>query len=306
MGEKTMDLQSVADILIKKDLENEALYFVRKKKEGYISYSPEVEPDIFGILCEYIKTYIDGFKEHDQVEFNPTGYRDGTIETCEVEYVGNFEEVIESLDNGNVEDAEEEADNFSFYCLSLEDSEGNQIKIFRRVTKFKRLYSKGLIAAFQGNKLNRIDSKMLGLDGQVDLIEFNGEIAILNHIALERIFRLNEQFVNKAQTAIDHIRHADKIVNMDLFEEDCMNDLRIQKVLTKMLKEENDLEKCFDNFNNVIETIDLFDLQIEVQTSPRESIIYEHKNQLMDIIRLARDSYYMSLIKEKPGIDDKI
>lgn len=301
-----MDLQRVSDILIKKDLVNEALYFVRKKKEGYISYSPEVEPDIFGILCEYIKTYIDSFKEHEQVEFNPTGYRDGTIETCEVEYVGNFEEVLESLDNGNVEDAEEEADNFSFYCLSLEDSEGNIIKIFRRVTKFKRLYSKGLIAAFQGNKLNRIDSKMLGLDGQVDLIEFEGEIAILSHIALERIFRLNEQFVNKAQAAIDHIRRADKIVNMDLFEEDCMNDQRIQKVLTKMLKEENDLEKCFDNFNNVVETIDLFDLPVEVQTFPREGIIYEHKRQLMDIIRLARDSYYMSLIKEKPGIDDKI
>ncbi|WP_024295645.1 Kiwa anti-phage protein KwaB-like domain-containing protein [Lacrimispora indolis] len=300
-----MNLHRVSELLIKNDL-TQALYFVRKKKEGYISYSPEVDPTIFGTLREYIRSYIEDFQEYEQVEFNPTGYRDGTIETCNIDYVGNFEEVIGSLDIGNVEDAEEEADNFSFYCLSLEDNEGNSIKLFRRVTKFKRLYSKGLIAAFHGNMLNRIDSKMLGLDGQIDIIVFEDEIAILSHVALERIFRLNEQFVNKAQTAIDRIRCADKIINMDLFEEDCMNDMRIQKVLTKMLKEENDLENCFDNFSNVVETIELFELQVEIQAVPREGIIYEHKGQLMDIIRLARDSYYMSLIKEKPGIDNKI
>lgn len=300
-----MDLQRVSEFLIKNDL-TQALYFVRKKKEGYISYSPEVDPAIFGTLREYIKSYIDDFQEYEQVEFNPTGYRDGTIETCDIDYVGNFGEVMESLDIGNIEDAEEEADNFSFYCLSLEDNEGNHIKLFRRVTKFKRLYSKGLIAAFHGNTLNRIDSKMLGLDGQIDLIVYEDEIAILSHVALERIFRLDEQFVNKAQTAIDRIRRADKIINMDLFEDDCMNDVRIQKVLTKMLREENDLENCFDNFSNVVETIELFELPVEIQTVPREGIIYEHKCQLMDIIRLARDSYYMSLIKEKPGIDNKI
>lgn len=66
------------------------------------------------------------------------------------------------------------------------------------------------------------------------------------------------------------------------------------------------MENCFDNFSNVVETIELFELQVEIQAVPREGIIYEHKGQLMDIIRLARDSYYMSLIKEKPGIDNKI
>lgn len=300
-----MDLRHITEIL-RKDGLIEALYFVRKSKDGYFSYSPEVDPDIYNTLHDYVIKYLEGFFEYEQIEFNPTGYRDGTIEICDTDYVGNFNEVLESLDGGNVEEIEEEADNFSFYCLNIQDDEGNTVRLFRRVTKFKRLYSKGVIAAFRGNRLNRIDSKMLGLDGEVDIIVFENEIAILSHISLERIFRLDEQFVNKAQTAIDQIRVTNKIINMDLFEEDCMNDMRIQKVLTKMLKEGNDLETCFDNFNNVAETIDLFDLPIEIQTSPREGIIYEHKGQLMDIIRLARDSYYRSLIGEKPGIDNKI
>lgn len=300
-----MDLRCISEILRKDEL-TEALYFVRKRKDGYFSYSPEVDQDIYYILHDYVIKYLESFFEYEQIEFNPTGYRDGTIEICDIDYVGNFNEVLESLDGGNIEGVEEEADNFSFYCLSVQDDVGNTVRLFRRVTKFKRLYSKGVIAAFHGNRLNRMDSKMLGLDGEIDLIAFESEIAILSHISLERIFRLDEQFVSKAQNAIDQIRVTNKIVNMDLFEEDCMNDMRIQKVLTKMLKEGNDLESCFDNFNNVIQTIDLFDLPIEVQTSPREGIIYEHKGQLMDIIRLARDSYYRSLIGEKPGIDNKI
>ena len=300
-----MDLNRITKILEKDEL-TEALYFVRKRKEGYFSYSPEVDRDIYNTLHNYMIKYLNGFLEYEQIEFNPTGYRDGTVETCDTDYVGNFNEVINSLNEGNIEGIEEEADNFSFYCLSIQDTEGNIVRLFRRVTKFKRLYSKGIIAAFHGNRLNKMDSKMLGLDGEIDIIVFDNEIAILNHISLERIFRLDEQFENQAQNAIEQIRATNKVVNMDLFEEDCMNDMRIQKILTKMLKEGNDLERCFDNFNNVVETIDLFGLPIEVQTSPREGIIYEHKGQLMDIIRLARDSYYRSLIGEKPGIDNKI
>lgn len=300
-----MDLNGVCEILSENNLEI-TLYFVRKRRDGYISYSPEVDQTIYTTLLRCIKEYIANYITYEQVEFNPTGYRDGTIEICNYNYVGNYEEVLNCFDGGNIENVEDEAENFSFYCLKIENNAGYELKLFRRVTKFKRLYSKGVIAAFQGNRLNRIDSKMLGLDGQIDLIVFENEIAVLSHVALERIFRLDDQFENKAQDAVNLIRNTNKIINMDVFEEDCMNDMRIRKILTKMLSESNNLETCFDNFANVQETIDLFELDIETQTAPNEGIIYEHKGQLMDILRLARDSYYRSLIGEKPGIDNKI
>jgi hypothetical protein len=71
-----------------------------------------------------------------------------------------------------------------------------------------------------------------------------------------------------------------------------------------MLKDGDELNSCFDNFDNVVETIELFELDIDFQRTPTEAIIYEDKKQLMDILRLARDSYYRSLIKERPGIDN--
>lgn len=300
-----MDLARVIEILNKNEL-NKVLYFTRKTKNKYISYSPEVNQIIINELLTYTRSYLSNYLDFDCIDFNPTGYRDGTIEECNVDYVGNFEEVIESFDDGNIEDLVNQVENFNFYCIKVEDDDDNKIYLFRRVTKFKRLYSKGILAAFQGNQLNKIDSKILGIDGEIDLIVYNNEILTLNHIALERIFRLEDQFSTKAQEAIDCIRNANKIVNFDDFEEDCLSDLRLRKVLTKMLSEGNELAQCFDNFDNIIETINIFDLEIEVQNSPTESIIYEDKKQVMDILRLARDSYYRSLIREKPGIDNKI
>ena len=299
-----MDLKMLSEILEREDL-TKTLYFTRKTRDDYISYSPEVDGGVLNELIGHINKYLESYVDYEQIDFNPTGYRDGTIEICDLEYVGNFDDVINSFDAGNIDGVEDEADNFSFYCINI-DYEDINIKLFRRVTKFKRLYSKGIVAAFQGNRLNKIEDKMLGLDGNVDLIVYNNQIAILSHISLERIFRMDLQFSVKANEAIECIRNSNKIVNFDIFEEDCLNDLKIQKVLTKMLKEGNELETCFDNFDNIVETISLFELEIEIQNAPSEGIIYEDKKQIMDILRLARDSYYRSLIREIPGIDNKI
>ena len=84
-----------------------------------------------------------------------------------------------------------------------------------------------------------------------------------------------------------------------------MNDSNIRKILTKMQNENNNLERCFDNFDNIVETIDIFQLPININEEEK-SIIYEDKTQIRDILRLARDSYYKSIIQEKPGIDNKI
>lgn len=305
-GDGNMNLEEIKQILCREDLEK-ILHFTRKTRSHYISYSPEVEETIFDDLLLHINRYLEPFIGMEQIEFNPTGYRDDTIETCDLDYLGNYQEVISSFDVGNVENIEDEADNFSFYCIDVKARElGINVKFFRRVTKFKRLYSKGLLAAFQGNRLNKVKDKMLGLDGNIDLIIYNEEVAILNHTSLERIFRLEDQYLSKAAEAIECLRASSKIVNFEEFEDDCMNDLRVRKVLTRMLGEEASLYCCFDNFDNVVDTINIFGLDIEIQRSPVQRIIYEDKRQVMDILRLARDSYYRSLVRERHGIDNKI
>ena len=280
------------------------LYFCEKNKDIYETVCPEVSKEIFKLL---IQNAIDNISKRGQdefIEYNPTGVREGTLELCGIDYVGNYNEVINSFNAQNIEIDKEKIERFSFYCINIGE-ENKNVKIFRRLTKFKKLSAQGFLGVFQGNQLNKIDSQILGIDGDIDLIVFNKEILVLNHISLERIFKIEEQYEKKSRETMDCLRNTGKIENFDEFEEDCMNSLLTRKILTKMQSEDNDLSKCFDNFENIEKTIDMFELPINVNKESK-SIIYENKDQIKDILLLARDSYYRSLIQETPGIDNKV
>ena len=67
------------------------------------------------------------------------------------------------------------------------------------------------------------------------------------------------------------------------------------------------LDHCFENFENVKKAINIFELDIKTsRQGDKETVVYENKNQLMDMVRLIRDSYYKSIIRERPGVDDSI
>lgn len=298
-----MNLEEVVNIL-RDENNSKELYFCEKNKDVYEAVCPEVSTEIFEILIQNAIDSISKRGQDEWIEYNPIGFREGTLEICDVDYVGNYDEVINSFDSQNIEIDPEMIERFSFYCVSIGEEKKN-VKIFRRLTKFKKISNQGFLGIFQGNQLNRIDSQILGIDGDIDLIVYNNEIMVLNHISLERIFKIEEQYEKKSKETMDCLRSTGKIENFDAFEEDCMNNLLTRRILTKMQNEDNDLSKCFDNFENIVKTIDMFDLSLNTNTSSK-SIIYENKEQIKDILRLARDSYYRSLVQEKPGIDNKV
>lgn len=298
-----MNLNEVINILEDKKNSKE-LYFCEKNKDIYESVCPEVSEEIFKILIQNAVDSIGRKSEDEWIQYNPTGFREGTLEICSIDYVGNYEEVINSFSSENIEIEKEKIEKFSFYCVSVGE-ENKNVKIFRRLTKFKKISTHGFLGIFMGNQLNKIDSQILGIDGDIDLIVYNNEIVVLNHISLERIFKIEEQYEKKSKETIDCLRSTGKIENFDAFEEDCMNNLLTRKILTKMQSEDNDLSKCFDNFENIVTTIDMFELPLNVNMN-NKGIIYESKDQIRDILLLARDSYYRSLIQEKPGIDNKV
>lgn len=298
-----MNLKEVINIISNENNSRE-LYFCEKGKESYSAVCPEVSKDIFNILIQFSIDTINRRIEEEIIQYNPTGYREGTLEVCNIDYVGNFDEVVSSFNPGNIEIKDEEIEKFSFYCINIGRGDNN-VKIFRRLTKFRKLSTKGILGIFQGNQLNCIDNKILGIDGDIDLVIYKKEILVLSHISLERIFKIEEQYEKKSKETMEYLRKTGRIMNFDEFEEDCMNDMNIRKILTKMQNENNNLEKCFDNFDNIIKTIDIFELPININEEEK-NIIYENKSQIKDILRLARDSYYRSIIQEKPGIDNKI
>lgn len=306
-----MNIQKVIDILTREDTKTR-LYFTQKRGIRYLSYSPQIDDNLQITLKEFIIKYLNDYKDIEQIQFSPLGYREETIETCDIEYISNFESVINSYKEEivNREISADIINKLNFYCLVIEFNENGEnktIRFFRRVTKFKRISTKGIMGSIKGNRFSRLDASLLGIDGDIDIITFENRVLILNHISLERIFSISDQYLEKAQDAIDIIRKADRITNFDQFEEDALNDGRITRTLTKMLNEEERLEKCFENFPNVIYVIDLFNLEINIEKcNGIDKVVYEHKDQLMDIIRVVRDSYYNSIINNRKGIDDSL
>lgn len=250
------------------------------------------------------------FLSTEQIPYNPTGYRDGTIEFCETDYIENYGNVLESFQNPDNVETEIDPDDFIFYCLTIKNRVGIgkdfEIKFFRRVTKFKKLNSKGLVAYFSGNKLNRIEDKLIGLDSNVDLIVYNNEILILSHISLERIFSLQDKFKDNAETFLNNISNKPLIKNFEIFKHDCLDDGRFTRLLTKMSDENIDMSLLIERFDYIEKTIDMFELQIEVEHGESPKIIYSDKAQIYNILRILRDCYYVSIIKEEKGVDNRI
>lgn len=302
-----MDISTLRNRIQENDLEFN-LYFTKKLRNGnYKSFSPNVDANIYEDLRNLIIDYIEQFTNKEVVDYNPTGYRDETIEKLNTSFLRDYSKVLDSFNNSDYVETAIDPDSYSFYTISItkNDDQFPDIKIFRRVTKFKKLNSKGIIARFNGNSLNKIESKLIGIDGKVDFIIVNDNVFILSHYSIERIFNLDDQFRDKALEFLNQEGLKMGIKNFDTFYEDCLNDGRYRKTLTKMTDENIDISRVFENHENIKKTIEMFDLNINYNDSPSFAIEYQNKEQIMDILRILRDSYYKSIINEQIGVDDK-
>ncbi len=306
-----MDLVKVSQLLNDDDAEMQ-IFFTEKDREGYISKIAQLDPNRKGNVVEselkgFLTNAIDSIRnsQFEVKEYDPTMIQPDVLETTNLQLLGqSYSDILESFQTADNNDLEEMADDYTFYTVDVA-KEDDELRIYRRVKKFRKIYSKGLLAQFHGNTITKVDNKIIGLDGEIDLIEFNQQILILNHISLERIFRLEDTFSNTASKALNQLKKASKITNFGSFEEDCLNDLRIQKTLTRMSGENIDWVHSLDHFANVINTIDTFDLGIDYQQSPDEKIIYDgNKGHLTDILRIVRDSYYQTMVNQKYGKTD--
>ena len=283
-----MDISTLRNRIQENDLEFN-LYFTKKLRNGnYKSFSPNVGANIYEDLKNLIIDYIEQFTNKEVVDYNPTGYRDETIEKLNTSFLRDYSKVLDSFNNSDNVETTIDPDSYSFYTISItkNDDQFPDIKIFRRVTKFKKLNSKGIIARFNGNILNKIESKLIGIDGKVD-------------------FNLDDQFRDKASEFLNQEGLRMGIKNFDTFYNDCLNDGRYRKTLTKMTDENIDVSRVFENHENIKKTIEMFDLNINHNDSPSFTIEYQNKEQIMDILRILRDSYYKSIINEQIGVDDK-
>lgn len=284
------------------------LYFTNKRYNNtYISYSPGVAETLQSDLISIVTEALTEVDEAEQRPFNPIGSIEGCIENCSVNEVANFQEIVNSLNEEVVirrPITPEEISKLNFYCLKIVFDNQEELFIFRRVTKFNRL-TRGLIGQFVEGDFEKLNPNLLGIDRNLDVVVYQDEVLILNHISLERIFSIHDQYQEKASQTLEIVERANRITNFDQFKEDCLSDARVTRALTKILNEEDRINRCFENFENVIHVVDIFGLEIEFEEE-NSVLVYEDKSQLLDITRLIRDSFYRTIINNREGIDEGV
>lgn len=292
-----------------KSIENEdvtnclSIYFAYRNtgiENKYISYKPQVKSIVQRELIQTVFPYVINLIEKNKiVEYNPVGVADGEIEKIEANKIPNVNNFMESItdENVNVEMSSLKIDKISFYCIEIRYG-GQIIYLFRQFQKLKKL-RQGYLTRIVNNELQVMESDFLGIDEVTDMILFNNEILLLNHISLERIFNYRDEFLKKTNEALGMILSENVIRNIEQFSEDCRRDIRIMKRFTEIMTKER-LPLFFENYDKVPEIVHELDLDIEFDEG--DKLIYRDRDQLFHIINLLSDSYFKSLLANRTGV----
>lgn len=275
------------------------IYFSRRIGHQYITHQPVASNEVqYGIIDTMFPFVTEQIDSHNIVEYNPVGVLDEEIEKIEVEKVPMWINFMNSIEEDlNQEMSSLKIENIGFYCVAITYN-GKTLYLFRQFQKLKKL-RQGLFTRIVENELKRIESDFLGIDEFTDMIVFENDLLLLNHISFERIFDYRDEFLKKTNEALGEILSQNVIENIEQFAYDCRSDVRIMKRFTNIMTQER-LPLFFKNYERV--PLIVKELGLDIDFDEDGKLIYRERSQLFHIINLLSDAYFKSLIAQRPGV----
>lgn len=305
-----MELEILRDRLNNASLQSldARLYFITKQRNNdYHAYSPRISPEIMNELKKILDQAIKNVIDVEQREFSPIGSIEGTVEVCSTSSIGSYRNIISCLEEDIVERSNisgHEISKLNFYCFRLYIDE-EEIIFFRRLNRLSKIKKKGFFGRLT-NEFNMVETdELIGIDDGADLIVFRDEILILNHISMERIFSMTNEYSSHANITLNRIENTNIVHNFTQFRDDCLSNGRVTRILTKLLSEEDLMNDVLVNFDKIKDVISDFELNIGISEETNQ-IIYQDRSELLEILRILRDSFYTSAITSRSGIDERI
>ncbi|WP_272033054.1 Kiwa anti-phage protein KwaB-like domain-containing protein [Oceanobacillus kimchii] len=284
-----------------------SVLFVNKTGINYESFRPSVSNNVQLEIVKLLKETVQ-YKRNSNlaaVSFNPSGHESDQYSVCNTDYVGNYQEVINLFDESN--ETEMLVDKISFIVFRLrinEDSEEQKFLYFYRKNHKLKSIRKGFWMRKIDKTFNILENdELVAIDGEIDAVSFNDKLLFFNHISAERIFNLREKFKENALSVLEQVKTGDRINNYEVFKEDCLDNARVVRRLTKIQSDSRIIDLFHSHFDNAPEVAELFDLNISFNKD-KTKIIYEDKSQLTDITLLMRDAYYRTVLANRKGMDD--
>ncbi|MFV8260038.1 Kiwa anti-phage protein KwaB-like domain-containing protein [Aerococcus viridans] len=281
---------------------NIIMYLGDYNQKNYTIFSPDITPGVMdgirNIIIENITKNIDIKVE----EYNEVGALDNTNESAKVADFDKVESLLKTVkdnpSNPKITVINPEEIDILIYEIHIKDE---AYYFIRRHQKLRNIRNRGFFGMMDKGKLNKIESSnFLGLDDKIDLIIHEDDILILAHTAFERIFKLSDIFIEKAEKLLDNNKFRDQINNFEGLKNDILNNMNYVKRVSKLSLDDSQL--FLKDLSKTKEIVETFNLDIAVDTN--ENVIhYNDKTQAGNFINLMQDAYYKTLIGQEDGID---
>ena len=275
------------------------LYFSRWVTSRYISHQPQLSNELQHKIISVVLPPLRARLGDSIVEYNPIGVGDDEVEKLEITKIPYIASFLESIADGIVtKDMNTlKLEKIDFYCIKLFFDE-QKMYLFRQFNKLKQL-RKGIFAQIVNDELRTMKSNFLGIDDATDIVLFNEEAYLINHISLERIFKYKDEFLKKTNEALGELLRKSVVTNIDQFAEDCCSDIRIMKRFTNIMTKGR-LPLFFDNYDKVAEIVQ--ELELDIEFDDNGKLIYRERSQLFHIINLLSDSYFKTLLADRTEV----
>lgn len=279
------------------------LEFIEKRKNGYTSYVIQLEnPTRKSIIDMYHNTFNQTVFGYNQVAYNPLGIEEGTIEvtTTNLAKISEITSLLGSPENRVHDLSSLNLDKINYYRVHIQSDE-DSFQIFRRFNKLKKL-RKGVQGYITGNSFNKIESDMVGLDNQADIVIKGERVLIVSRYALEVIFDLSDYFVEKTKEAMNLLDEEKIIENFNTFREDCLNDGRDIKRVTKIVNTPSLIKDFSEKISVLPEVVE--EAKLSINFNANGKIDYQgDRTERSHILSCMADKYYRTLLQQKIGED---
>lgn len=241
--------------------------------------------------------------EQDILEYNPIINQNDVIEKIKTDETSGYNELI--LKTNNIDTSSNiNPKKIKFYLFEY-NLNNSKVYIVRRNFNTMSLKKSVFVKLAPDGIYDIIDvDGSLKIDYDIDLIIYNNYIYINNHISLERIFYLNEEFKEKASIILDRIEETNKIKDFDKIKNKLLDNGRFVRRIAK-LSEDNDRSTLFlESIDKTKIAINKFELPIIYNEAKNHfEVNYKDSVQLNILVNLMQDSYYETIIGEDRGED---
>ncbi|MBM0845959.1 DUF4868 domain-containing protein [Staphylococcus saprophyticus] len=235
------------------------------------------------------------------VNYNPVVKQNDCIENITCGKVNGLKDLYKKFSNIDPSSSMNyKSINFFIFKYVYEESE---ILLFRRHFHSNKLDRSFKVMPVSGIYDQITENKFLTIDADIDLLILNNDIHIFDHISIERIFVMLEEFQDKANSTLDKIATFNNFDDFEKIRESILSNGRLVRRVAKLSEDPGRSTLFLEDIEKTIEVIKNLKLNINIESKTKK-FMFTDDSELNELINLMQDSYYKTLIGKRSGTDE--